>query len=439
MRRALVPGALIVAATLVVAAHLRVSVPSASSVSSVLEKGPGTSRSDLKRTVEDMTSRLAAHPNDSAAVVKLADTLIRLQRVNNDGRAVITAEEYLRTFLAKNGSNYDVERTLAAVLLSQHRFADAIKQAQSLQARDPRDAWNYGAMGDGYLELGDYDRAFAAFDRMGHLQPGPSVYARMAYALELKGDLDGALQLMKQASDGTTPNDAESQAWHFTQLGMLLLQQGRAGEARLQFEHAAATFPNHPLAIAGLARVKIFEKDLPGARLLCQQLLAQAPTPDMAALVGDLSRELGDRDGAEQYYRMSEQIERAAWGNGLRQPQVLARFFAEHDRNIPEAVTLAEEALRSRQDIFTMDTAAWAYFKAGRLADARQASQAALRTGTRDARILYHAAEILAANGDAAAARDLLSRIPSIESGFLNGVPGGRGFSRRLLESPRLD
>ena len=361
-----------------------------------------------------MTARLAAHPNDSAAVVKLADTLIRLQRVNNDGRAVIAAEEHLRTFLAKNGSNYDVERTLAAVLLSQHRFADAIKQAQSLQARDPRDAWNYGAMGDGYLELGDYDRAFEAFDRMGQLQPGPSVYARVAYALELKGDLDGAFASMKQAADGTTPNDAESQAWHFSQLGMLLLQQGRAGEARLQFERAAATFPNHPLAMTGLARVKIVEKDFSGARLLCQQLLAQAPTPDLAALVGDLSRELGDRDGAEQYYKMSEQIERAAWGNGLRQPQMLARFFAEHDRNIPEAVSLAEEALRSRNDIFTLDTAAWAYFKAGRIADARKASQGALRTGTRDARILYHASEIRAASGDSNGAHELLSRIPSL-------------------------
>jgi tetratricopeptide (TPR) repeat protein len=280
------------------------------------------------------------------------------------------------------------------VLLSQHRFADAIKQAQSLQARDPRDAWNYGAMGDGYLELGDYDRAFAAFDRMGQLQPGPSVYARVAYALELKGDLTGALESMKQASDGTTPNDAEAQAWHFAQLGSLLLQQGRAGEARLQFERAAATFPNHPLAIAGLARVKAFEKDFSAARLLCQQLLAQAPTPDMAALIGDLSRELGDADGAEQYYRMSEQIERAAWSNGPRQPQNLARLFADHDRNIPEAIALAEEALQTRNDIFTDDTAAWAYFKAGRLEDARRWSKQALRTGTRDARILSHAAAI---------------------------------------------
>ena len=45
---------------------------------------------------------------------------------------------------------------LAAVLLSQHRFRDAIAEANKAMAVDPRDAWNYGAAGDGYMELGDY-------------------------------------------------------------------------------------------------------------------------------------------------------------------------------------------------------------------------------------------------------------------------------------------
>ena len=96
---------------------------------------------------------------------------------------------------------------LAAVLLSQHRFSDAIAEANKAMAADPRDAWNYGAAGDGYMELGDYARAFEAFDRMGQLQPGPPAYARTAYALEIKGDLDGALEYMRRAADGTSPND----------------------------------------------------------------------------------------------------------------------------------------------------------------------------------------------------------------------------------------
>ena len=76
----------------------------------------------------------------------------------------------------------------------------------------------------------------------------------MAYALELKGDLAGALETMKMAADGTSAHDAEGQAWHYAQVGNLLLQLGRTGDAKREFERAAFTFPDHPYAITGLAR-----------------------------------------------------------------------------------------------------------------------------------------------------------------------------------------
>ena len=414
MKRALLPLALIVAIAVVVVATIR-DARESSAATVARPAGPmvGTSRLQLTRTVEDMTARIGSRPNDGAAVVRLADALLRLQRVNNDGRAVITAEERLRAFLKHEPNHYEAQRMLAAVLLSQHRFGEGVAQANKVSARDPRDAWNYGAIGDGYLELGDYDRAFAAYDRMGQLQPGPPAYARTAHALEIKGDLAGALEYMQRAADGSWSNDPESQAWHYSQLGELLLQQGRLGDAKREFERAAATFSNHPLAMAGLAKVKIAVGDLSGARAAYQEQLARVPTPDLAASVGDLFQALGDTTSAEQYYRMSEQIERAGWANGVPQPQALARFFVDRDRNLPEAVQLAENAIAARRDIFTMDTLAWAYFKVGRLADARKASEQALRTGTKDARILYHRAEILAAAGDRSGALQTWAQIPS--------------------------
>jgi hypothetical protein len=57
-------------------------------------------------------------------------------------------------------------------------------------------------------------------------------------------------------------------------------------------------------------------------------------------------------------------------------------------------VTIAESAAAERHDIFTDDALAWAYFKAGRIADARTAIARALRTGTKDASIRAHAAAI---------------------------------------------
>lgn len=429
---------LVVASTLVVMATIKDARDTAWDRATPLPEGRtiagvGTSRASLTRTIEQMTARLSARPDDGEAAVLLAESLVRVQRVNSDGRAVIAAEHHLRAFLKRGPGHYAARRMLGTVLLSAHRFGDAIAEANKASERDPRDAWNYGTMGDGYLELGDYDRAFAAFDTMGRLKPGPPAYARVAYALELRGDLPGALEYMRRAADGTTPNDQELQAWLFTQIGHLQLQQGRVGDAKREFERAEVTFPGHPLAVDGIARIKIVEGHLAAARQLYQEQLATMPTPDVAAVVGDLMTATGDLASAERYYRMSEQIELAGWGDGARQPQVLARFLAERNRDIPRAVALADEAASARHDIFTLDTQAWAYFKAGRLPEAGPIAQQALRTGTRDARLLYHAAEIAAANGDRNRALETLNRIPAPDAVADLHVAAGIVSLRRRL------
>jgi tetratricopeptide (TPR) repeat protein len=407
----------IVAAALVVAATIRDArdTSAAAAVTRALPvTSPGTARNELSATIIEMKARLARQPDDALAVLHLSQALLRVQRVNNDGRAVIDAETHLRDFLKRTPAHYESRRMLAAVLLSQHRFGDAIAEAEKLRAVDPVDGWNYGVIADGYIELGNYERAFEALDRMGQLAPGPPAYARVAYALELKGDLDDALEYMRRAADGTSPNDPESLAWHFCQIGDLLLQLGRINEARTMFDRGHETFPDHPLVIAGRAKVKVIEGDLAGARLLLQRELASAPTSDLAMTIGDLSTSLGDTQVAQSYFKMAEQLERSVWAFGQRQPHVLARFFAEHNINADQAVALAEEAARTRHDIFTHDALAYAYLKAGRIDAAKRASVQSLRTGARDPRVLWHAAEISFAARDRAVAAALLARIPSI-------------------------
>ena len=122
--------------------------------------------------------------------------------------------------------------------------------------------------------------------------------------------------------------------------------------------------------------------------------MAEAPTPELAATIGDLQTQLGDRQAAEAMYAEAESLEREGWKMEEPQPAALARMLAERGRKIDEAVMLAEQAVRIRHDIFTMDALAWAYFQAGRIPDARAASLEALRTGSMDRRIRCHAKAI---------------------------------------------
>ena len=94
------------------------------------------------------------------------------------------------------------------------------------------------------------------------------------------------------------------------------------------------------------------------------------------------------------YYQLGEELA----GPGIAQTEAnLALFLAEHNRKLPESITIAESVAATRHDIFTQDALAWAYYKTGRLDKALAASRRALRTGTHDERILSHAAAIRAA------------------------------------------
>ena len=99
----------------------------------------------------------------------------------------------------------------------------------------------------------------------------------------------------------------------------------------------------------GYANVVAAEGDLAGALELLRRMAEQSPTPDLAVRTGDVLRRLGRRDEADRQYALAE----AGWRSDAPEPKNLARFLADHDRKIEEAVAIAEAAAADRHDIFT--------------------------------------------------------------------------------------
>jgi tetratricopeptide (TPR) repeat protein len=352
-----------------------------------------TSRDGLTSTITQMEARLASKPDDASAAVMLADALVRQTRVTGNAGLANRAELVLERVLSRDPGHFYARRMLSAVLLSEHRFRDAIHAAErALQTRRD-DAWLHGVIGDAHLELGEYDLAFAAFDAMLRRRPDAAAYARASYVRELQGDLAGAIDFMKMALEATSARDPESLAWHHAQLGQLHLAMDRIDAARQEFRHADFVFPDHPFAAEGLARVMIANGEHAAALSRLRMLLARAPSPVLMALAGDQLVALGRLDEAETQYRLAE----AAWQTDVPEPARLALFLAERGRRLQDAVHFAELAAAERADIFTADALAWAYFRVGRVEEAQTAIARALRTGSRDRTIRRHAEAIGAA------------------------------------------
>jgi tetratricopeptide (TPR) repeat protein len=362
-----------------------------------------TARADLERAIAAMDARLSRKPDDAAAAVTLADALLRQTRVTGRASLALRAETALKIALANEPADYEARRMLGAVYLSQHRFRDALREAERCRDQRPNDAWVYGVLGDASIELGDYPQAFANFDRMAELRPNAASYSRSSYARELQGDLTGALRLMQMAAEATSPQDPEGLAWNHAQIGHLYLELGRPLDARREYEHADYAFPGHPLAAAGRARAEAAAGRYEVALELVMARLDTSPTPAESAFAGDLLMALGRPDKAEQQYRLAE----AGWRVDVPEPSRLARFLASRGRRVDEALRIAETAAADRHDIFTQDALAWAYLKTGQIERARTEIHQALRTGSRDREMLYHAAAIERAAGHDAAARTL--------------------------------
>jgi tetratricopeptide (TPR) repeat protein len=340
--------------------------------------------------------------------VALATDFMHQARTTGDPAYYGRAAAALDRALALDPTHYPALRARAWVLLGQHDFRAAGAAADAAREREPADWWNYATLTDARVELGDYDGATVAAQRMVDLRPGLPAYTRVAFLRSLYGDRAGALEMLARAARTADPHDPESLAWTLVHLGHEHFAAGALAPAATAYTAALDALPDYYLALAGLARVRAAGGNLDAAIDLYRRAVARIPAPDLVAALGDLYRAADRGNDAEQQYALVEYMGRVAAAQGTTYGRQLALFFADHARHLPEALQLARQEATTRDDIYTCDALAWALYANGRAREAMRASHRALRLGTEDALLHYHAGMIAVALGRSRrAARDL--------------------------------
>ncbi len=154
-------------------------------------------------------------------------------RVSGNPALYVRTEKKLREALRLDSRNAAAVRGLSALAASRHRFRESLELARTARDLEPGTAAVHGLIGDANLELGRYREAFAAFDRMVALRPSASAYARISYARELTGDIDGALEAMELADGLRRDRRAGRVDAHAARPPPAGRPAGRAGEAPL--------------------------------------------------------------------------------------------------------------------------------------------------------------------------------------------------------------
>jgi tetratricopeptide (TPR) repeat protein len=351
----------------------------------------------------------------SAAVVEGASALQRA-RETADPAAYAQAETAFRSVLAVEPENVAALIGLGSLSLSRHEFAEALAIGRRTERLNPSSASALGVIGDAETELGRYDQALASVQRMVDLRPDLASYSRVSYQRELHGDLSGAIAAMQLAVDAAGPA-TENTEYVRVQLGNLQLATGDLAAARETYLQSLARLPDYHLALAGLARVAAAEGHLPASIELYQRAKARLPLPEIVIGLGETLEAAGRSAAAADEYALAEAMQRLNASYGMRVDLELAGFFADHG-DAATALRLARRAHIERPTIYAADTLAWALYSSGQPRAAMPYVREALRLGTQNSRLLYHAGTIEAAIGRQGAARAHLSAALALNPAF---------------------
>ena len=360
-------------------------------------------------------SHAAKNPHDFLSYGKLGAAYVQKARETGDIRYYDLAEQALKQSL-ELGPDPATAATatagVALVSLGRHQFRDAAAQAEKALGLGPTPA-RYAIVGDAYVEMGEYDKASRAYSKM-LAMPGPPLPSRLWHLRFLQGDPQGAIQDVQQALKGVAESDLprENLAWSQVQLGELYFHVGDVAKSEQAYRDALLSFRGYHLALAGLAKVQAARTRYQEAIKLYEQALAVIPLPEYVVGLGDVYTKMGRARDAKKQYELVQYIgtlntiphTRAIYNRGL------ALFYADHDLKLRETLERAERELDLRWDIYSYDLLAWALFKNGKALDARSAMTEALKLGTKDARLFFHAGMIYRALGDTGKAREYLQR-----------------------------
>ncbi len=273
-------------------------------------------------------------------------------------------------------------------LQSQHRFNEAEPLARQLvKSRGlPSD---HGLLGDILADVGRVDEAVAAYQAMLDLKPDPQGYARASHVRWVKGDLEGAIELMRMAVAGVSSREGESAAWMHTQLARYLWQVGQDEPAARSIAGALALRPEFAPALHLRGKMLLAQGQVAGAVQALARAAQLNPLPEYQWALAESFQAAGREAEAKTQAELVIRRGRAA------DPRACSLYLATCRQQPELAVRLARQELRERADILTHDALAWALATAGDVVEARKHLQQALAQGTRDARLALHAGVIL--------------------------------------------
>lgn len=370
---------------------------------------------NTKRNVTLLQSKIDANPADIKSKIALANNFILESRATgNYAYYDIAAMKQANDVLEMDSNNFEALTLKSFIYLSQHHFADGLATAEKAKNRAPRNAFVYGVLVDGNVEMGNYDSAVLCAQQMMDIRPDLRSYARASYLREIYGDYPGAIDAMKLAIEAGAPGD-EATEWSRIQLGHLYENTGDLKSAEMNYQIALNERPGYMHAYAGMARLAISMKDYNKAISFYKQAANDAIDGAFKEELATVYFLAGQKEKANELTGLviDELTKNAQAANmdesiGHYADKELAYAYLsinKYDKALEHAML---EYNRRPKNIEVNETVAWVNYKKGDVGKALPFIAEALKTNSKNPTLLCRAGLIYLKAGDKEKAKKLL-------------------------------
>jgi predicted Zn-dependent protease len=355
------------------------------------ERGAGKAR-------EILADLLKGTPNDTRVLYLLS----MAERTDGDIKA---AEATARRILAVDPTSVTGLRALVSVLFERYDYKQVVdvvtplmKDPARAKGREFEGAAVLVQLGIAQQQLAAWDQAIAAYNAAKTLTPrDPEIDAYLVQAHLTARRFDQAETIAREAL-ARDPGQARMVRLR----AQALLKAGKTAEANRLLEDAAARESSNREYVVGLADLYAEQKRTADAvRVLEQARKTFGDDQAITMRVANAYEAAGQLDAAEKELRklMAEDPLNADALNSL------GYMFADRGVRLPEAVELAERAVKIEPDNPAyLDTLGWALFKQGRIEEAAAPLGRAATVLTGNSVIQDHHGDLLAKQGQTAAA-----------------------------------
>ena len=349
-----------------------------------------------------LQAKLRAAPTDYASWGQLGLDYVQQAKITVDPTYYPKAQGALDRSLQLNTvDNYTAMAGQAALTAAEHKFGESREWAQKGLAINPYNATLYGSLDDADTQLGLYDQAQVAAQKMLDLKPGVPSFTRGEYVLELRGDLAGATAAMQQALQvAQAPSDKAFADYY---LGELAFNSGDPTAALRYANAGLSADPTYSALREGRAKAEAALGQVDAAVADYLLVVSEVPQPTYLIEAGEYLQSLGRIQDAQTQYSLFDTENALFTANGVTLDTDPALFYADHG-DPARAMAYAEVGLKIRPFLEMQDAYAWALHVNGRDAEALTYERLAMAQGTRNAMFFFHKGMIEKALGQRAAA-----------------------------------